>query len=221
VFFLVGFLLSVFLLALSPHHLSGLLSQPASWPQSTLVNIWNWTPPTAGSWRSQWWCYENWSLTFHVAVKGLCTHVLVLSKVSEHRCCWCWRYLVAIVQSTEKPRFEVLTFLLDSWGLGFLLFLLTNVVRSEIDSVTGLLVHVRRRSLSVLTRPSHVSSQCGVCSASFSLFPRTRDIPCGCDCNQATCQESKEHCFIRKEIPGTEMTTMASNSFVWPLTDNP
>jgi hypothetical protein len=29
-----------------------LLSQPASWPPSTLVNISNWTPPTAGSWQS-------------------------------------------------------------------------------------------------------------------------------------------------------------------------
>ncbi len=45
-----------------------------------------------------------WELvtTVHVAVKGLCTHVLVLSKVSEHRCCWCWRYLVAIVQSIAR-----------------------------------------------------------------------------------------------------------------------
>jgi hypothetical protein len=57
------------------HHLSGLLSQLASWPQSTLVNIWNWTPPTAGSWRSQWWCYENWSLPF-----------MLLLKVSAHMC---------------------------------------------------------------------------------------------------------------------------------------
>jgi hypothetical protein len=168
-----------------------------------------------------------WELvtTVHVTVKGLCTNVLVLSKVSEHRCCWCWRYLVAIVQSTEKSCFEVLTFLLDSWGLGFLFFLLTNVIRSEIDSVTGLLVHVGRRSPSVLTRPSHVSSQCGVCSASFSLFPRTRDIlkafHAAVTAIRPPARNQNNSASLEKVIPGTEMTTMASNSFVWPLTDNP
>jgi hypothetical protein len=35
------------------------------------------------------------------------------------------------------------------------------------------------------------------------LFPRANEghsqgLRCGCDCNQATCQESKEHRFVRK-----------------------
>jgi hypothetical protein len=115
----VGFLLSVFLLALSPHHLSGLLSQPASWPLSTLVDIWNWTPPTAGSWRSQWGCYENWSLPS-----------VLLLKVSAPTCWCCGRSLntgAAGVEGILSLLFKALKnhvsrFCLSCWILGVWVF---------------------------------------------------------------------------------------------------
>jgi len=150
-----------------------------------------------------------------------------LLKVSAHMCRGCRRSpntgaagvegILFIVRSTEKSRFHVLTFLLDSWGLGFLFFLLSNVVRSEIDSVTGLSVHVGRRSPSVRTRPSHVSSQRGVRSAWFSLFPRTRDIlkafHAAVTAIRPPARNQKNPASREKEIPGTETTTIASNSF--------
>ncbi len=57
----------------------------------------------------------------HVAVKGLCTHVPGLSKVSEHRCRWCWRYLV-YCSKHWKITFPCFDFLARFLGFGFSLF---------------------------------------------------------------------------------------------------
>jgi hypothetical protein len=86
------------------------------------VNIWNWTPPTGGSWRSQWWCYENWSPPFlsllkvslHTcagAVEGLWTQVPPVWKVSCRYCSKHW-----------KITFPCFDFLARFLGFGFSLF---------------------------------------------------------------------------------------------------
>jgi hypothetical protein len=66
-------------------------------------------------------------------------------------------------------------------------------------------------------RPSHVSSQRGVCSASFSLFPRTRDIlkafHAAATAIRPRARNRKNTGSLEKEIPGTETSTIASNSF--------